>query len=63
MCCPRKQTSRKATVFRLIKYRLRWAGHVARMKEGNSVFKLLTGDLYEGLGLDERTMLECNLHK
>ena len=23
--------------------RLRWAGHVARMKEGRSVFKILTG--------------------
>ena len=23
--------------------RLRWAGHVARMEEGRSVFKILTG--------------------
>ena len=23
--------------------RLRWAGHVARMKEGRSAFKILTG--------------------
>ena len=24
--------------------RLRWAGHVARMEEGRSVFKILTGE-------------------
>ena len=28
----------------MIKYRrLRWAGHVARMEEGRSAFKILTG--------------------
>ena len=25
--------------------RLRWAGHVARMEEGSSIFKILTGTL------------------
>ena len=31
-------------IVRVIKYRrLRWAGHVARMKEGRSCFKMLTG--------------------
>ena len=28
----------------MVKFReLRWAGHVARMEEGRSVFKILTG--------------------
>ena len=32
----------------LIKYRrLRWAGHVARMEEGRSAFKMLTGKTYK----------------
>ena len=31
-------------LFRVIKSRrLRWAGHVARMEEGRSAFKILTG--------------------
>jgi hypothetical protein len=31
-------------IVRVIKYRrLRWAGHVARMKEGRSAFKILKG--------------------
>ena len=31
-------------IVRVIKFRrLRWAGHVARMKEGRSAFKILTG--------------------
>ena len=31
-------------IVRVIKsIRLRWAGHVARMEEGRSVFKILTG--------------------
>ena len=43
--------------------RLRWAGHVARMEEGRSAFKILTGkptgrDLWGGLGVDGRTILE-----
>jgi len=34
-------------VVRVIKSRrLRWAGHVARMEEGRSVFKILTGCTY-----------------
>ena len=28
---------------RVIKYRLRWTGHVARMEESRSSFKILTG--------------------
>ena len=32
------------TIVKMIKSRrLRWAGHVARMKEGRSAFKILTG--------------------
>ena len=35
---------RSANIVRVIKSRrLRWAGHVARMEEGRSVFKILTG--------------------
>jgi hypothetical protein len=31
-------------IVRMIKpRRLRWAGHVARMEEGNNAFKMLTG--------------------
>ena len=54
---------------RLIKSRrLRWAGHVARMKEVRSAFNILTGKpignrLYAGLGVDERTILEWTLKK
>ena len=33
-----------SNIVRVIKYRtLRWAGHVARMEEGRSAFKILTG--------------------
>ena len=33
-----------ANIFRVIKSRrLRWAGHVARIVEGRSTFKILTG--------------------
>ena len=51
-------------IFRMIKsIRLRWAGHVARMEEGRSPLTTLTSkttgkDLYEGLGIDGRTVLE-----
>ena len=43
--------------------RLRWAGHVARMEEGRSNLKILTGksiekDLWGGLGVDGRTILD-----
>ena len=35
---------RSPNIFRLIKSRrLRWAGHIARMEEGGSAFKILTG--------------------
>ena len=35
---------RSPNIFRVIKCRrLRWAGHVARMEEGKSAFKILTG--------------------
>ena len=35
---------RSLNIFRVIKSRiLRWAGHIARMEEGRSVFKMLTG--------------------
>ena len=30
-------------VYTITSRRLRWAGHVARMKEGRSAFKILTG--------------------
>ena len=35
---------RSPNIVRMIKYRrLRWAGHVARIEEGRSVFKTLAG--------------------
>ena len=35
---------RSPNIVRVIKFRrLRWAGHVARMEEGRSAFKILTG--------------------
>ena len=48
--------------------RLRWAGHLARMEEGRSAFKMLTSkqqerDLHGGLGVDERKILERTLKK
>jgi hypothetical protein len=30
-------------IFRVIKSRMRWAGHVARMGEGRSVYRVLVG--------------------
>ena len=38
--------------------RLRWAGHVARMEEGKSAFKILTSKSTGGLGIGGRTILE-----
>ena len=35
---------RSTNIVRVLKHRrLRWAGHVARMEEGRSAFKILTG--------------------
>ena len=54
---------------RMIKSRrFRWAGHVARMEEGRSTFKIVTGKptgkrSLERLGLDGRTILEWTLKK
>ena len=37
-------SSYRSTIARMIKpRRLRWAGHAARMEEGRSAFKILTG--------------------
>ena len=48
--------------------RLRLVRHVARMEEGRSAFKMLTGklqerDLWGGLGVDGRTILEWTLKR
>ena len=44
--------------------RLRWAGHVGRMEEDKSAFKMLQErDLSEGLGVDGRTILKLILKK
>ena len=52
-------------IVRVIKSRrLRWAGHVARMEEGRSAFKILKErDLWGGLGIDGRTILEWTLKR
>ena len=55
---------RSSNIFRVIKPNiLRWAGHVARMYQGRSAFKMLTSKPtgrrpLEGLGVDGRTILE-----
>ena len=47
--------------------RLRWAGHVSIMEEGRSAFKqqvnLQERDLWGGLGVDGRTILEWTLKR
>ena len=48
--------------------RLGWAGHVARMEESRSAFKILTGKPtgkrpLGGLGVDGRTILEWTLKR
>ena len=42
---------------------LRKAGHVARMDEGRSAFKILTGKSTGFLGVDGRTILEWTLKR
>ena len=41
--CKNKGVQKRHTGPRIKSRRLRWAGHVARMKEGRSAFKILTG--------------------
>ena len=54
---------RSPNIVRAIKSRrLKWAGHVARMEESRSVFKILTGQP-TGLGVDGRTILEWTLKR
>ena len=56
-------------IVRVIKSRrLRWAGHIARMEEGRSAFKILTGKPtgkrpLGRLGVDGRTISEWTLKK
>ena len=56
-------------IVRLIKSRrLRWTGHAARIQEGRSAFKILTGKhtgnrLLGSPGLDGWTILECIVRK
>ena len=56
-------------IVRVIKSRrLKWAGHVVRMEEGRSAFKILTvnlqeRDLWGGLGVDGRTILALTLKR
>ena len=60
---------RLSNIIRVIKSRrLRWTGHVARMEEGRSAFKILTGKPTGkrpggGLGIDGRTILEWTLKR
>ena len=60
---------RSPNIVRVIKARrLRWTGHVARMEEGRSTFKILTGKPTRkrplgNLGVDRRTILQWTLKK
>ena len=50
-----------SNIVKVIKYRkLRLADHAARLEEGRSAFKMLTGKP-TGLGKDVRTILQCIL--
>ena len=44
----------------IISRRLRWAGHVARMEEGKSFFKILTGKLTGNRPLGRPRRTKCN---
>ena len=60
--------SRSLNTVRVIKSRrLRWVGHIARMEEGRSTYKILTGTPAGkrplGRPVDGRTMLEWVLKK
>ena len=60
---------RPPNIVRVIKSRrLRWAGHLARMEEARSAFKVVTGAPigkrpWGGLGINGRTILECTLKR
>ena len=56
---------RSPNIVMVIKYRrLRWAGHVARMEESRSAFKILTGKpTRKRLDVDGRTILEWILKR
>ena len=41
-------------IIRVIKSRLRWAGHVARMEESRGVYRILVGKVREGVNLEDR---------
>ena len=59
---------RSSNIVRVIKSRaLRWTGHVARMEEGRSALKILTGKPTGktplGLGVDGRKILKWTLKR